>query len=74
MHALQHYDLWARDTHAIDQLQDLLRQRRATYEPVEALATYAQELPRRFVAAEREAFGQELAHCAVPAEDPNLHP
>src|ERR1700675_1777842 len=39
----------------MDQLQDFLRQRRHAPEPVENLETCAQELPRLFVAAEREA-------------------
>ena len=45
----------------MDQLQDFLRQRRAAHEPVEDLDTFAQELHRLFVAAEREALGHELA-------------
>jgi hypothetical protein len=65
MQALQTCDLLSRDTHAMDQLQDFLRQRRETHEPVEDLDAFEQELHRRFVAAEREAFGQELARFDV---------
>ena len=61
MQALQSHDLLSSDTHAMDQLQDFLRQRRATHEPVEDLDTFGQELHRLFVAAEREALGHELA-------------
>jgi hypothetical protein len=61
MQALQHCDLLSSDTHAMDQLQDFLRQRRAVHEPVENLAAFEQELHRLFVAAEREALGQELS-------------
>ena len=61
MQALQSRDLLSSDPHAMDQLQDFLRQRREAHEPVEALDAFAQELHRRFVAAEREALGHELA-------------
>ena len=61
MQALQTCDLLSSETHAMDQLQDFLRQRRATHEPVEDLDTFEQELHRCFVAAEREALGHELA-------------
>jgi hypothetical protein len=61
MQALQNYDLLSSDTHAMDQLQDFLRQRREAREPVEALEAFEQELHRLFVAAEREALGQELS-------------
>lgn len=61
MQALQTCDLLSRDTHAMDQLQDFLRQRRDAHEPVEALDTFEQELHRLFVAAEREALSHELA-------------
>ena len=61
MPALQSHDLLASDTHAMDQLQDFLRQRREAREPVEALDAFAQELHRLFVAAEREALGRELS-------------
>ncbi len=61
MQALQNRDLLSSDTHAMDQLQDFLRQRRAAHEPVEELEAFAQELHRLFVAAEREALGHELA-------------
>jgi hypothetical protein len=65
MQAWQNRDLLSSETHAMDQLQDLLRQRRAAHEPVEDLDAFAQELHRRLVAAAREAFGQELARFAV---------
>ena len=65
MLALQNCDLLSRDTHAMDQLHDFLRQRRKAYEPVAELDAFAQELQRLCVAAEREAFGQELARCDV---------
>jgi hypothetical protein len=61
MQALQNHDLLSSDTHAMDQLQDFLRQRREAREPVEALEAFEQELHRLFVAAEREALGQELS-------------
>jgi hypothetical protein len=61
MQALQNRDLLSRDTHAMDQLQDFLRQRREAREPVEDLPAFEQELHRFFVAAEREALGHELA-------------
>ena len=67
--AWQSHDLMSSDTHAMDQLQDFLRQRREAREPVEDLDAFAQELPRLFVAAEREALGHALARFAldVPA-------
>jgi hypothetical protein len=61
MQALQSRDLLSSDTHAMDQLQDFLRQRRDAHEPVEDLDAFEQELHRLFVAAEREALGQELS-------------
>jgi hypothetical protein len=61
MQALQNRDLLSSDTHAMDQLQDFLRQRREAREPVEDLPAFEQELHRFFVAAEREALGHELA-------------
>jgi hypothetical protein len=61
MQALQTCDLLSRDTHAMDHLQDFLRQRREAHEPVENLDAFEQELHRLFVAAEREALGQELS-------------
>ena len=61
MQALQSRDLLSRATHAMDQLQDFLRQRREAHEPVEALDAFEQELHRLFIAAEREALGHELA-------------
>jgi hypothetical protein len=61
MQALQSRDLLSSDTHAMDQLQDFLRQRRDAREPVADLNVFEQELHRLFVAAEREALGQELS-------------
>ena len=61
MQALQPCDLLSNDTHAMDQLQDFLRQRRTAHEPVEDLNTFEQELHRLFVAAEREALSHELS-------------
>jgi hypothetical protein len=61
MQALQSRALLSSDTHAMDQLQDFLRQRRDAHEPVEDLDAFEQELHRLFVAAEREALGQELS-------------
>ena len=61
MQALQNRILLSSDTHAMDQLQDFLRQRRDAHEPVEDLNAFEQELHRLFVAAEREALGHELA-------------
>src|SRR5438093_2021773 len=65
MQALQSHNLLSSDTHAMDQLQDFLRQRREAHEPVAALDAFAQELHRFFVAAEREALGQALARLAL---------
>jgi hypothetical protein len=61
MPALQSRALLSSETHAMDQLQDFLRQRREALTPVQDLATFEQELHWRFVAAEREALSQELA-------------
>ena len=61
MQALQNRVLLSSDTHAMDQLQGFLRQRRKAHEPVEELHAFEQELHRLFVAAEREALGHELA-------------
>jgi hypothetical protein len=61
MQAWQSHDLLSSNTHAMDQLQDFLRQRRDAREPVENFDTFEQELHRLFVAAEREALGHELA-------------
>ena len=69
MQALQNRDLLSSETHAMDQLQDFLRQRRAAREPVEDLTAFAQERHRLFVAAEREALSHARARFAldVPA-------
>ncbi len=61
MQALQSPALLSSETHAMDQLQDFLRQRRDTREPVDDLHAFEQELHRLFVAAEREALRHELA-------------
>lgn len=61
MQALQNCAFLSNDTHAMDQLQDFLRQRREAHEPVEDLNTFEQELHRLFVAAEREALSHELS-------------
>ena len=65
MQALQNGDLLSSDTHAMDELQDFLRQRREAPAPVENLDAFAPELPRRFLAAEREALGHELSRFAL---------
>src|SRR4029450_8639069 len=71
MPALQSQDLLSSDTHAMDQLQDFLRQQRAAHEPGKDLETFAQELHRLCVAAEREALSHALARfdLDVPALD-----
>jgi hypothetical protein len=61
MQALQSHDLLSSDSAAMDQLQGFLRQRREAAAPVEDFDHFEQELHRFFVAAEREALGQELA-------------
>src|SRR5436853_2476269 len=60
MQALQSCDLLSSDTSAMDQLQDFLRQRRASPKPVKNLEAFEQELHRLFVAAEREALSHEV--------------
>jgi hypothetical protein len=65
MQAWQNCDLLSSDTHAMDALQDFLRQRREAHAPVENLDAFEQELPRRFIAAEREALGQALSRFAL---------
>jgi hypothetical protein len=49
----------------MEPLQDFLRQRRAAHRPVADLDAFEQELQRLFVAAVREALGQELARFAL---------
>ena len=61
MQAWQSHDLMSSETHAMDQLQNFLRQRREAREPVENFDAFEQEVHRLFVAAEREALGHELA-------------
>ena len=53
------------DESAMARLQHFLRQRRAVREPVENLEAFEQKLHALFVAAEREALGQELARFDV---------
>lgn len=69
MQALQTCDLLSSETHAMEQLQDFLRQRHEAHEPVEDLDAFAQELHRHVVAAEREALRRALSRFAldVPA-------
>src|SRR5712691_9256617 len=67
MQALQNCALLSRDTNAMDQLHDLLRQRREAHEPVENLDAFEQALHRRFVVAEREALSQELSRFDLDA-------
>src|SRR5215471_10988780 len=62
MQALQNCARLSSETHAMDQLQDFLRQRRTAHEPVEDLDAFEQQLHRLFVAAEREALSRELSH------------
>jgi hypothetical protein len=65
MQALQSRNLLSSDTYAMDQLQAFLRQRREAHDPVADLDAFEQELHRLFIAAEREALGQELARFAL---------
>ena len=65
MQALQNCALLSNDTHAMDQLQDFLHQRREAHEPVEDLNTFEQELHRLFVAAEREALSHDHPFTAI---------
>jgi hypothetical protein len=65
MPVLQSRALLSSATRAMDQRQDLRRQRRDAPEPVAALAAGAQELPRLLGAAERAALGQALARGAL---------
>jgi hypothetical protein len=50
---------------ALHQLHDFLQQRQRAREPVADLDRFEQELHRRFIAAEREAFAQERARFDV---------
>jgi hypothetical protein len=50
---------------ALDQLRDFLQQRQRAREPVADLDRFEQELHRLCIAAEREAFAQELARFDV---------
>jgi hypothetical protein len=61
MQALQSHELLSSESHAMDQLHDFLRRRRAASAPVEDFDQFEQDLHRLFVAAEREALGHELA-------------
>ncbi len=60
MQALQSQNLMSSDSMAMDELQDFLSRRRQGAEPREDFDQIEQELHRLFVAAEREALGQEL--------------
>jgi hypothetical protein len=73
MQALQNCDRLSSETHAMDQLQDFLHQRRAAHEPVEDLHAFEQELHRLFVAAEREALGHELARFDLDVPAVEVH-
>jgi hypothetical protein len=57
-------DLLSRAPHVLEQLQDVLRQRRQAHEPVEQLDACAPAWPRRCGAAARDALGQALSRCA----------
>ena len=61
MPALQSQALLSSESSAMDQLQAFLRQRREAPTAVEDLERFEHEVHRFFVAAEREALGQELA-------------
>ena len=65
MQASQTCEPLSSDTSAMARLHDFLRQRQAAQEPVEDLETFEQQLHALFVAAEREAMGEELARFDV---------
>ena len=65
MQALQTCEPLSSDTSAMARLYDFLRQRQAAQEPVADLETFEQQLHALFVAAEREAMGEELARFDV---------
>jgi len=61
MQALQSQSFLSSDATAMDELQDFLRRRRQSAGPSADFNQIEQELHRLFVAAEREALGQELS-------------
>jgi hypothetical protein len=61
MQASQICELLSIPQSAFDQLCAFLHQRQNAQEPVEDLIAFEQEMHRLFMAAEREAFAQELA-------------
>jgi hypothetical protein len=61
MQALQSRTRLSSESHAMDQLHDFLRRRRAASTPIDDFDGFEQELHRLFVAAEREALSDELA-------------
>jgi hypothetical protein len=65
MQALQNCACLSSETSAMDQLHDVLRQRREAHAPVENLDAVEQELHRLCVAAEREALRHALARFAL---------
>jgi hypothetical protein len=65
MQALQTCAAVSTDTSAFAQLHDFLAERQAAREPVADLETFEQQLHALFVAAEREALGEELARFDV---------
>ena len=67
MSALQNLELLSSESSAMDHLQDFLRQRRQASEPAWDFEAFEQTLHRFFVAAEREALGQELARFDLDA-------
>ena len=67
MSALQSRESLSSESSAMDQLQEFLRQRRHAPDPAGDFETFEQTLHRFFVAAEREALGQELARFDLDA-------
>lgn len=61
MSALQSLEPLSSESSAMEQLQAFLHQHRHGPEPAEDFEAFEQTLHRFFVAAEREALGQELA-------------
>lgn len=67
MSALQSLEPLSSEFSAMDQLQAFLNERRQTSEPSWDFESFEQTLHRYFVAAEREALGQELARFDLDA-------
>lgn len=67
MSALQNLEPLSSESSAMDDLQDFLHQRRQSPEPAWEFEAFEQTLHRFFVAAEREALGQELARFDLDA-------